>query len=491
MRKRLGGVLVAVLAGTTWAGAATATPAMTAGPGQPDDSDHRAAPADQFSRNEPSVAVSPLDPRRVATAANTRNRRYYIGVNVSGDGGHTFTEHVMPDAPGGDAQFDPHLAFDARGRLYAAYLSFDMSDYTAGGLAVARSDDGGATWPARPAVPSANGRVGGGCSFQDFPALAVDPRKDRSGVFVAWRRRHYSDSACTSLGSITVMTARSSDGGRTWSTPREVPSPAGTSTDLPAITVGPDGTVVITTLASSRDGSLTAHVTSCPSSAAALMSVAAVSRDGGRTFVPRIVQRFCAPGTVAFVQNPTVNDGGSYGASSTTGATYRLVGSTNTVIDPVSRQLTNVAGAQDPLTGQQRILVATSRDGTTWAPAGEVPALPSENQQFPRLAVGPTGRLSLLYLAQLPGGVLVASHTVSPDKGTTWAPVQRLTSVPTRIANPLGLGFIGDYLGNAVGPDGLAHPVWTDVRQPSAAPGADPGETVFYDGTIYTRAVRV
>lgn len=488
MRTLLGGVLVAVLAGTTWAGAATATPAMTAGHGQPDDRDHRAAPADRFSRNEPSVAVSPLDPRRVTTAANTFGRgRYYIGVNVSGDGGHTFTEHVMPAAPGGYYQSDPHLAFDVRGRLYAAYLSFDIRDLTAGGLAVARSDDGGATWPVQPAVPSANGRVGGGCSFQDFPALAVDPRKGSSGVFVAWQRLRFSDSACTSFVSGTVMTARSRDGGRTWSTPTVVPTPPGTSTYLPAITAGPDGTVVITTVAYSRDRSLAGAVASCPSSAAALMSVAAVSRDGGRTFVPAIAQRFCAPGTVAFVQDPIF---GAYGASST-GATYRLPASTNTVIDPVSRQLTNVAGTQDPVTGQQRALVATSRDGTRWAPAGAVPALPSENQQFPRLAVGPTGRLSLLYLAQLPGGLLVASHTVSPDKGTTWAPVQRLTSVPTRIVSPFGLGFIGDYLGNAVGPDGLGHPVWTDVRQPSAAPAADPHETVFYTGTIYTRAVRV
>jgi hypothetical protein len=55
-----------------------------------------------------------------------------------------------------------------------------------------------------------------------------------------------------------------------------------------------------------------------------------------------------------------------------------------------------------------------------------------------------------------------------------------LTSQPSHVTNPFYLGFIGDYIGNAIGPDGLSHPVWTDLRETKKLDG----------GTIYTKAVR-
>jgi hypothetical protein len=53
--------------------------------------------------------------------------------------------------------------------------------------------------------------------------------------------------------------------------------------------------------------------------------------------------------------------------------------------------------------------------------------------------------------------------------------------------------FFGDYMGLAVGADGVAHPVWTDSRNPMFA--FDPStssEPVFagFQGDVYTAAIR-
>ena len=53
--------------------------------------------------------------------------------------------------------------------------------------------------------------------------------------------------------------------------------------------------------------------------------------------------------------------------------------------------------------------------------------------------------------------------------------------------------FIGDYMGVAVGSDGMAHPVWTDTRNPIFTPstGGDVRELVNagQGSDIYTRSL--
>jgi hypothetical protein len=55
--------------------------------------------------------------------------------------------------------------------------------------------------------------------------------------------------------------------------------------------------------------------------------------------------------------------------------------------------------------------------------------------------------------------------------------------------------FLGDYTGLAVGSDGIAHPVWTDSRNPIFAydpASVDPRVPVFagFGADIYTAAIR-
>lgn len=474
-------VAIAVMA-LAIASAGTSAARSAQAPSAPDSSDHLAAPADGVSRDEPAVAVSPRDPQRVVTAAMALTSEYYIGVNTSHDGGHHFVEHRMPHGAGSTAQADPSLSFDARGSLYAGYLSFDRASRGGAGLVVVRSDDGGDTWPKAPTVVSHNVTEPNHCSMEDFPSFAADPRVGHSEVYVAWQRVVTTGSDCSTHVSTTVMWSVSRDRGRTWAAARPVPTGPGLTTYLPTITAGPDGAVVITSVAYATSGALVDATLACPSATLPMMSSVAVSRDGARSFGPaHSAQSFCSPGLPVSVSDPVL--GAS--ASSYTGSTVRLAASTNTVVDPRSGRLVNVASGQDPHTGQQLAYVASSSDGASWAPGGVVGVLPSENQQYPRLAAGANGHLSLLYVAQLPGGLLQATHAVSLDDGRSWSAPERLAALPARTVAPYWLGFMGDYVGNAVGSDGLAHPVWTDLRQ-----SADPRADAFEGGQIYTKAVR-
>jgi hypothetical protein len=317
--------------------------------------------------------------------------------------------------------------------------------------------------------------------MEDFPAIAADPRPGHNEVYAAWQRIGKIDANCSTHASTTVMWSVSRDAGRSWATPRPVPTGPGLATYLPTISVGGDGTVVVTSVAYSVSASLSDATLACPSAVLPLLASVAISHDGARSFVPHNAQTYCAPGIAVSASDPVL--GAS--VSSYTGSTSRLPANTNTVVDPRTGWFINVAGGQDPQTGQQLAYIATSPDGVSWTPGSTVAGLPLENQQSPRLAVGLDGHLSLLYMAQLPGGLLQATHAVSVDDGRTWGAAERLAALPARTVAPFWLGFMGDYLGNAVGSDGLAHPVWTDLRQTS-----DPRSTAFGGGQIYTKAIR-
>jgi hypothetical protein len=457
-----GGLLLAA------AGLVTAAPAAPAAPAT-EASDHRASPPGGAVRDEPSVAVDARDARRVATAANDYDSPT-IGVYLSRDGGLTWSSAEPPGMPGTRYGADPHLAY-AHGQLYAAYLVYDLDNPKVGGLVVSRYDDKRGRWSQSVVRRNTAGRAG--CTFADFPALAVDRRGAERVMYVAWQELVYSDSSCATYVAHPVYLSRSADGGRTWSAAIEVRERLGATPYLPSLAVGPRGEVYVTYDRESSTGAA-----GCLAGTISGVDVRiARSFDGGRTFTDGLVQHACFPNPpfLGLVSFPT----GGY-PSSLTGATYRLPASSNTVVDPRNGHLVSVVGGADPVTLEQVVQVRVSSDrGRTWRAGGDVPRLPGENQQYPRLAVGRDGRVSLLWLAQLPGGLLQASHSWSLDGGRTWRPAVRVATMPSRVLNPFWFGFIGDYLGNDVGPDGRAHPVWTDLREVENVDG----------GTIYTRAV--
>jgi hypothetical protein len=92
------------------------------------------------------------------------------------------------------------------------------------------------------------------------------------------------------------------------------------------------------------------------------------------------------------------------------------------------------------------------------------------DQFFPWIAAG--GRkVYATWLSRSTGSVYTAAVAGSPDGGATWTAPAVLSSAPSDASqgNLFGFpdcaaSFIGDYTGIAVGADGAAHPIWTDIR---------------------------
>jgi hypothetical protein len=130
----------------------------------------------------------------------------FSGYGTSNDGGITFTDRgVIPAPTGIDLFGDPSVVADSEGNFYYASLG---ARGTLSGLGVAKSTDGGQTFPViRRADVNPTNAV-----FQDKEYLAVDASATspfRGNLYIAWG----------SFGTINVDIdfARSTDGGLTWS----------------------------------------------------------------------------------------------------------------------------------------------------------------------------------------------------------------------------------------------------------------------------------
>lgn len=446
----------------TAAGLVALAPAAPAAP----SADHPATANDGKRTNEPAVAVNPRDPRMVITAANSSGTGLYPNLDsqmtgyYSLDGGRSFlAAGGMPKAAGARFLSDPQLDYDSRGRAYSAYLTLNFDNLDgAGGVAVAVDPTGGRRWPQARMTLVARNRVDpdGRCTRQDFPALVVDRGighrgRPRDVVYLAWQQPTYEGDSCSTFRGTYLRFARSTDGGRTFSRPVALGDPAYETSYVPTAAVAPDGTVYVTHLQVAPRGR-------CPGGGYPVKVVVEASRDLGRTFTPHVADQACF-GTAL----PGV---GLLGFNSTTGAMYRLHPAPNLAVDPRSGVLVLVYGALGA-DGLQRVRVLSSRDrGRSWVVGGAIARGVGGEQHLPRIATAPSGREVVLFYATLPGGGVVASSSVSRDDGMTWSTPMTLA---TRVSNghdPAYAGrWIGDYIAIAVGRDGVAHPVWTDLRE--------------------------
>ncbi len=184
-----------------------------------------------------------VDPRKQNHVVISWMQRARFGVTVlrsatSFDGGESWpyvtTLPLTSCATGTSFSFhtagDPWLALGENGPIYASGLSF--TEDSASGIAVTTSGDGGRSWHApiiAMAVPAKQGQY-------DNSSLAVDPRNAAVAYVLSTRTESMPDSTQVGLAVLSKTT----DGGRTWSTPRAIsPKSSGASADLPQMAIDP------------------------------------------------------------------------------------------------------------------------------------------------------------------------------------------------------------------------------------------------------------
>src|ERR687888_25285 len=217
------------------------------------------------SQNEPTVAVDPNDTSVIVAGSNDYcaamvNGDVWAGYYRSTDGGSSWQDSLFPGYPGDTssgglaspthgscgAAGDPSQSFDDDGRLFYAFICFNRGKPVNGGVYVARYTGDGGTYDrtvlVKKGTPSA--KFSGSGLFQDKINLAVDQTtgSHAGNVYVAWSQ--YNGQA----GNNTVLLARSTDHGLTFSHPvRATPTALGTAS-FADVAVGPDGAVYVTFL---------------------------------------------------------------------------------------------------------------------------------------------------------------------------------------------------------------------------------------------------
>ncbi len=193
-------------------------------------------------QSETFITLNTRKPNSIAGGSNEIFRLPMRGYS-SADGGNTWAgvDLPLPPAIGNGIDFgsDPTLAFDTRGNLFYGYIVVFFGNgngINGTELAVARSTDGGQTYP------SANffSFSGGGDHFNDKPMIAADTNLNspfRDNVYLAW------DAASGGSSSGGVRFARSTDHGASFSIIR-IDNPTGPGRSIAAIPfVGPNGEV--------------------------------------------------------------------------------------------------------------------------------------------------------------------------------------------------------------------------------------------------------
>lgn len=227
-------------------------------------------------QGNPTMAVNSKGLVAVAWS-DARNGKDDIYITVSKNQGRTFgPNRRVNDDPETPAHSHPSLAVDETGAVYAAWEDFrnDNSD-----IYLAKSGDGGVTF-------SANRKVNddAGSAPQISPSLAIGPSGQ---IFVAWG--DFRNSAVTlrpphsatgeeqrweesRTGNADLYFARSSDGGKTFSSNVRLNDDPGTAAQaFPSLTVNTQGAVAVA-WEDFRNGDSDVYMTQ--------------SSDEGRTFGP-------------------------------------------------------------------------------------------------------------------------------------------------------------------------------------------------------------
>ncbi len=313
-----------------------------------------------LTASEPAIAVNPNNPNQVVGITG-RWAAY------STDGARTFTP-VQPAGEDGRSGGDASLAYDDKGNLFLSFLSIQKNGLPgywghgpgANGIYVRRSPDGGKTWDKNEVAVIEWRGTEPDVKLEDMPRIWADTHaqsRHRGNLYIAWIEWQIDKSI--------VLFSRSTDSGKSWSTPMRISTKAGYPRDDNGAVVGilgtvaPDGTQYIIW----NEG---------------LNVTLAVSHDGGKTFDP---------------SRPIFDVGPPYfGGAATIPGIPRAMGFPQIGLDPKSAAL--YVTWSDFRNGDVDVFISKSTDrGRTWTPPMRVndDAVHSGADQFLQwMAVDPT-----------------------------------------------------------------------------------------------------
>ncbi|HVH09226.1 MAG TPA: sialidase family protein [Gemmatimonadales bacterium] len=400
-------------------------------------------------QSETYVTLDPNGPRTLTAGANEIFRLPMRGY-FSSDGGASWGGVDLPLPPPlagtNDTRFgsDPSLAFDTQGNVF---YSFIVVFFSAGAghsingteMAVARSTDGGHTWPALTQFSF----EGGENHFNDKPMIAADQSRAsplRDHVYAAW------DAA--SGGSIGggIRVAHSADHGASFAVTR-ADNPGGPGRSIGAVPfLAPTGTVYVAW--NDFDANVIAFNRSFDGAA---------TWDGQRTIAPK---------QIAF-------DIGIPAESFRRALVYPACDTDRS--DEAHHGRLYCSWMDLNAAGHTSILLAFSDDGgATWSSPAPVGHQGSGTDRFNHwLSVDPvTGNVTVSYY-DATGFTTNVLFSRSTDGAATWQSDVPITTATSNEHDCNGLfpcpgidygNQYGDYEG-LVAFGGVAHPIWTDSRR--------------------------
>ena len=404
-------------------------------------------------QSETSITVNPNTPSILVGGSNEIVRLPMRGY-FSSDGGKTWGAVDLPLPPpattnGTDFGSDPGVAFDTHGNVYYSYIVvfFNRSFRSVQGteMAVAKSSDGGKTWPQ---VTFFNFNSGSG-KFNDKPYIAVDTNPQspfRDSVYVAWDNA--SNNAGKSSANNALLFARSTDGGLTFSSPLTLNTLTGGPNAVIGADpfVGPNGEVYVSWHDIQQNRLMVNS-----------------SFDGGVTFGK---QRTIAPTIVAF-------DDGIPAMASRRALLYPACDTDRS--GGANRGTLYCSWMDETAANGTDVFVSHSTDrGASWSTQVRVNDDPTgvRKDQFNQwLSVDPiTGSINLSWNdarndpADIKTDIFFSQST---NGGLSFAPNVKVTTAMTDESanNPCANASdqYGDYEG-IVAYDSIVHPIWTDGR---------------------------
>ena len=430
-------------------------------------------PGKQTAQNETTIAVDRGNPNTLVGGANdyrlyepSENRYDSSGsVYHSTDGGATWTAAFLPGlvransaAPGPyESAGDPAVSAGPAGVFWYSNLLFNRSD-NASGVAASRSTDGGATWTTSFVVQTSAAQ--GSAVFNDKEWVAADPNNPNV-AYVTWTQ-FLAD------GTSPIVISKTSDGGATWSALRALLAPNSFSQGS-AVQVDSAGTVHVTYETFDGISDVLAYT---------------FSTDGGVSFTPPKPPL------------PVISDIPITGSGSAPWASYRVNSFPALAVDGSS--LYSVWADWNGNNADIK-MIRSSDGGANWSK----PALISQgiDQHFFPAIASYRGKVYASWFDSaatqaLPSNQYTIQGAASADAGATWtAPVTISTATSNAsLGNLFGFptctpNFIGDYSGIAAGADGVAHPLWTDIRvvnSPGSSTNQDPYTATMYVADRYT-----